>query len=69
MPESDLDLLLHGAIAASDIALKYFQHNPEVWEKDAGAGPVSQADLEIDALLTREFRSARPNYGWLSEET
>lgn len=31
--------------------------------------PVTDVDLETDALLSRILRTARPDYGWLSEET
>lgn len=31
--------------------------------------PVTDVDLETDALLTRRLRTERPDYGWLSEET
>jgi myo-inositol-1(or 4)-monophosphatase len=30
---------------------------------------VTDADIQADALLTRMLRGARPEYGWLSEET
>lgn len=32
------------------------------------AGPVTNIDLAVDALLTERLRGARPDYGWLSEE-
>ncbi|MEH6360678.1 MAG: inositol monophosphatase family protein, partial [Amylibacter sp.] len=65
----DLKLLLDAAEAAGDIALKYFQHDVDVWDKADGQGPVTQADLEIDKMLYAELLGARPDYGWLSEET
>ncbi|MFS8640915.1 MAG: 3'(2'),5'-bisphosphate nucleotidase CysQ, partial [Symbiobacteriaceae bacterium] len=30
---------------------------------------MSQADLEVDQFLRRALLGARPDYGWLSEET
>lgn len=70
MPEhDDLMLLIGAAHASGDIARKFWQQSPEVWHKDAGAGPVTEADLAIDKMLHSELRSARPDYGWLSEET
>ncbi|MEM9433636.1 MAG: 3'(2'),5'-bisphosphate nucleotidase CysQ [Pseudomonadota bacterium] len=70
MPESsDLDLLIEGARAAGDIARKFFKANPETWEKSGDAGPVTEADIAIDTMLRHELRAARPDYGWLSEET
>lgn len=69
MPESDLDLLKRTALASGEIAMGYFKHNPEIWDKDDNAGPVTEADLAVNTYLTKELRSARPDYGWLSEET
>jgi len=65
----DLKLLLDAAHAAGDIALKYFQRDVDVWDKGDGQGPVTQADLEIDKMLNAELLGARPDFGWLSEET
>jgi len=69
LPERDLELLTEAALAAGDIALKHFCADPECWDKGSGQGPVTEADLEIDRMLTVELRGARPDYGWLSEET
>ncbi len=38
-------------------------------EKPDGAGPVTEADLAVDAMLRAELMAARPDYGWLSEES
>ncbi|MCV2876221.1 3'(2'),5'-bisphosphate nucleotidase CysQ [Rhodobacteraceae bacterium XHP0102] len=65
----DLALLTEAARAAGDVALRYWQNNPRAWEKSEGAGPVTEADLEIDRLLSRDLKAARPSYGWLSEES
>ena len=69
MPESDLDLLLRAGQLAAKIALKYFGKSPQTWDKSDGAGPVTEADLAIDTALQTLLREARPDYGWLSEET
>ena len=69
MPARDLDLLVEAVTAAGSIAEHYFQADPETWEKEGGAGPVTEADLAIDKKLNEELRAARPDYGWLSEET
>jgi len=69
LPGSDLDLLIDAARASGDIARKHFQSDPQVWDKDGGAGPVTEADLEIDTMLRTELLAARATYGWLSEET
>jgi myo-inositol-1(or 4)-monophosphatase len=68
-PDAELALLRAAADAAADIALKHFGAGPEAWEKPGGHGPVSAADLEIDRMLRAELAAARPDYGWLSEET
>ncbi len=39
------------------------------WDKPAGAGPVTEADLAVNDVLWSTLRTARPRYGWLSEET
>lgn len=69
MPADDLDLLLDAARAAGDIAASYFKGSFSVEEKAGGQGPVTEADLKIDRMLRAELMAARPDYGWLSEET
>lgn len=69
MPATDLELLLEAAREAGAIALRHWRNRPKVWEKPDDAGPVSEADLEVNAMLARELPAARPGYGWLSEET
>ena len=69
MPEADLQLLRDAAEAAGRIAKRYFRADPEVWDKGGGQGPVTEADLEIDRMLRGELLGARPDYGWLSEES
>lgn len=68
-PDDDLALLADAARAAGEIALRYWKRTPEVWEKPGGAGPVTEADLAVNRMLERELRAARPDYGWLSEES
>lgn len=65
----DLALLVTAAHAAGEIARRHFGEGPSSWEKTAGQGPVSEADLEIDAMLRALLTEARPEYGWLSEES
>ena len=69
MQATDLALLLDAAESAARIGTRYFKASPEIWDKGDGQGPVTEADLEIDRMLKAELRSARPDYGWLSEET
>lgn len=67
-PGEDTALLLEAAWAAGQIACHHFGGALEVREKD-GLGPVTNADLEIDAALRKRLGNARPDYGWLSEES
>jgi len=69
LPEHDLGLLKDAATEAGKIAERYFQSDQQVWEKDQGQGPVTEADLEIDQMLKSRLLAARPDYGWLSEES
>lgn len=50
------------------LARRYFERGFKSWEKKPG-DPVSEADLEVDALLREALGEERPTYGWLSEET
>lgn len=65
----DLTLLIDAARSAGEIACKYFNAAPEVWEKSDGQGPVTEADLHVNRQLSADLQGARPDYGWLSEET
>ncbi|QDL90933.1 3'(2'),5'-bisphosphate nucleotidase CysQ [Paroceanicella profunda] len=70
MPEDeDLALITEAALAAGEIAARHFRSDIETWDKGGGQGPVSEADLEIDAFLRSMLLERRPDYGWLSEET
>jgi myo-inositol-1(or 4)-monophosphatase len=66
---ADLDLLTAAARLAGARALDFFRKGPEVWWKNGGRSPVSAADFAANDILKKELLSARPNYGWLSEET
>ncbi|MEO5325863.1 3'(2'),5'-bisphosphate nucleotidase CysQ [Mesorhizobium sp. CC13] len=65
---ADLELLRMAAAEAGRIAMGYFRRNPEVWFK-GGNSPVSEADYAADRYLRETLMAARPDYGWLSEET
>lgn len=69
MPASDLPLLIEAAEEAGRIATRYIGAPIEIRDKPDGAGPVTEADLAVDAALAQMLRGARPDYGWLSEET
>ncbi len=66
--DEDINLLTEIAAQAGEIAMKYFRSENEVWMK-SGNSPVSRADMEVNEFLHEKLRSARPQYGWLSEET
>ncbi|MEP2782654.1 MAG: 3'(2'),5'-bisphosphate nucleotidase CysQ [Pseudoruegeria sp.] len=69
MPGHDLQLLIKAAQASGEIAAQFWRHDPEIWDKSDNAGPVTEADLQIDTMLRDTLCAARPDYGWLSEET
>ncbi len=75
MPENDpglaedLILLVDAAHRAGKIALQYWGNAPKVWDKGNGQGPVTEADLAVNDMLESALRSARRDYGWLSEES
>lgn len=66
--DEELSLIEEAAREAGAIAMRHFRRDPEVWWKE-GKSPVSKADLEVDEFLRRVLLQARPDYGWLSEET
>jgi myo-inositol-1(or 4)-monophosphatase len=67
--QADTELLLAAAAAAGEIACRHFQTAIEVVDKPGGLGPVTAVDLEIDRMLRARLSAARPDYGWLSEES
>ncbi len=67
-PEADLALLIDAARTAGEIARAHFRAEPEIWTKSDDS-PVTEADIAIDRVLRTDLRAARPDYGWLSEET
>jgi myo-inositol-1(or 4)-monophosphatase len=65
----DLALIRDAARQAGEIALSHFGKSPEVWWKLEGRSPVSAADFASNDRLQMLLLGARPEYGWLSEET
>lgn len=65
----DLDLLIDAAREAGRIATGFAGRSARKWDKPGGAGPVTEADLAVNDMLQDQLRSARPDYGWLSEES
>ena len=66
--DADLELILDAAREAGALAARMRKAGLKI-EYKAGNSPVTDADLAADALLTERLRPARPDYGWLSEET
>lgn len=67
-PDDDLELLRACAVNAGIIASGYFRRDLKTWTKD-NASPVTEADILVDRFLCDALLGARPDYGWLSEET
>ena len=66
--EDDLEIALKASKKAGDIIMKYYKHDYEINEKGYH-NPVTTADKEADSFLKNTLLDARPDYGWLSEET
>ena len=64
----DHALLCEAVREACEIALDFFRRGFEVREKNPG-DPVTEADLAVDDALKKRLVGARPDYGWLSEES
>lgn len=69
MPElEDLKLLEDTVRAGGAIARKYYGGDYKRWNKEGGS-PVTEADLAVNTYLCETLMAARPDYGWLSEES
>jgi myo-inositol-1(or 4)-monophosphatase len=64
---NDLELIEQAVRTAGEIAKRYFGGAYKRWSKNKGE-PVTEADLEIDRYLRDTLLTARPTYGWISEE-
>lgn len=69
----DWGLLIAATQEAGAMALDYFarrgtEHEVRRWDKSPD-NPVSEADIAVDQLLKERLQIARPDYGWLSEES
>lgn len=69
MPASDLTLLTDIAFEAGKLARSFVGEALDIQHKPDDAGPVTAADHAVNDLLEDRLRSARPDYGWLSEES
>lgn len=54
---------------AGRVATSFVGKSARRWDKADGAGPVTEADLAVNDMLKMQLLLARPDYGWLSEET
>jgi len=64
---NDRALLVATMREVGSLAMSYFRSDVKTWEKEGGT-PVCDADIVVDWHL-RRLCMARPEYGWLSEET
>jgi myo-inositol-1(or 4)-monophosphatase len=65
---ADRALLTQAVVEAAPLALARFAAGLDIEHKADGQGPVTDADLAVNAALRTRLRAARPDYGWLSEE-
>ena len=68
MLQPDLELAMQAAREAGIQTLEYFGGQYEIEDK-GGGDPLTTADLAANTAISERLRSARPDYGWLSEET
>lgn len=68
MADADFDLLRCAVREAGVLAFSLFAKSVKRWNKADGS-VVTEADHAVDDLLKNKLGAARPDYGWLSEET
>jgi myo-inositol-1(or 4)-monophosphatase len=64
----DHALVTEAVREAGAVAMRYFRGPVAQWEKGPG-DPVSEADHAVNDFLRARLGGARPDYGWLSEES
>lgn len=69
MSDGDLGLLLEAALEAGALASRLRRAGLQVRYKADDNTPLTNADEAVDALVKARLQAARPDYGWLSEET
>ena len=67
-PQDDLAMIKTAVVAAGVMAMGYFRRSVKTWKKE-NASPVTEADMVVDQFLFQALKAARPDYGWLSEES
>ena len=65
---SNLNIAINAAKEAGSLIMNYYKADYEIQEKGYH-NPVTTADHAADAYLKESLLVARPDYGWLSEET
>ncbi|MBC8345468.1 MAG: 3'(2'),5'-bisphosphate nucleotidase CysQ [Candidatus Marinimicrobia bacterium] len=65
---SELNLAKDAAFEAGRVIMNYYKSDYEIKEKGYH-NPVTTADHAADSCLKELLMDARPDYGWLSEET
>ncbi len=65
---ADLELIEQAALEAGRLALAERRSGLRITSK-VGGSPVTAADMAIDGMLRRRLLDARPDHGWLSEES
>ncbi len=70
IPSANLNIMIKAARRAARGLIRDFGEveNLQVSSKSAGDF-VSRADIQAEKLIREELTTARPNYGWLGEET
>ncbi len=67
---ANLNIMMKAARKAGRSLVKDFREVENLQVSMKGAGDfVSKADMEAERILREELMGARPNYGWLGEET
>ena len=70
MASANLNIMIKAARKAGRSLVKDFREVENLQVSVKGAGDfVSRADREAERLIKEELRGARPNYGWIGEET
>lgn len=65
---ADLALMIAAATEAGAAILGFGRAGARRWAKTDDS-PVTEADLAANAIIEQRLREARPDYGWLSEES
>lgn len=70
MASANLNIMVKAARKAGRALVKDFREVENLQVSVKGAGDfVTRADREAERIIKEELRGARPNYGWLGEET